>query len=257
MTCAFGTSRGSADSTPSTSVQMMISDASQQRAENGAGKIAAVAAQRGLLALGGGRDESRHDQPAGKTRRHQASRLRFAHRPLHRGTQGPPFNDDDFAGIDPQHLALDAAALAQKRREQPRGPDLAIAGDHIAHRIRSTSGSAARSAACRRYPDNRARTAPCSFRTRGFDSNSAARSRCRAFKRSDGRRRIARRAAPPALTSSSSAVRHAAASGQHDGFARIRGCLDDLGDPPKARGVGDARTAKFMYYPLIHSAHAP
>ena len=61
--------------------------------------------------------------------------IRLARRPLHRRSQRAPFDDDDLARIDPQHLALDARALAQKRREQPRRPDLAVARDHVAHRV--------------------------------------------------------------------------------------------------------------------------
>ena len=51
MTFASGTRRGSALSTPSTSVQMWISSASSKRAEDRAGEVAAVAAERRLQAL--------------------------------------------------------------------------------------------------------------------------------------------------------------------------------------------------------------
>ncbi len=45
--------------------------------------------------------------------RHQALQIRFARRPLNGRPERTPFDDDDLARIDPQHVALDAAALAQ------------------------------------------------------------------------------------------------------------------------------------------------
>jgi hypothetical protein len=67
---------------------------------------------------------------------HQLSQIRFAHGPLHGGSQRAPLDDDDFAGIDPQHVALDFGALAQERREQTGRPDFAIARNHVAHALR-------------------------------------------------------------------------------------------------------------------------
>jgi hypothetical protein len=51
-------------------------------------------------------------------------------------------------------------------------------------------------------------------------------------------------------------VGDAATSGQNDGLARIDGRLDDVGNSPKATGIGDARTTKLMYDPFIHTSNA-
>jgi hypothetical protein len=47
-------------------------------------------------------------------------------------------------------------------------------------------------------------------------------------------------------------VGDAPAGGQHHGLARVRGSLDDVGDAPETIAVGDARTAKLVYHPLVH-----
>ena len=86
----------------------------QQRAEYRPGKIAAVASERGLHPAGGRCDEAGHDQSAREVRRHQPLEVLFARGPLHRGTQGSPFDDDHFPGIDPLHGAGNSAPLAQK-----------------------------------------------------------------------------------------------------------------------------------------------
>ena len=73
----------------------------EQGAENGAGEIAAVAAQGGLNPLDGGRHETGHDQPARESVGHQAPQVLLAHRPLHGRSQRTPLDDDDLARIDP------------------------------------------------------------------------------------------------------------------------------------------------------------
>ncbi len=108
----------------------------EQGAEDGAGKVAAVAAQGRLNALDRGRHETGHDQTAGEPRRHETLKIRLAHGPLHRRAERAPFDDHDLARIDPEHVAPDTAPLAQVRRKQPRRPNLPITRNHIAHRVR-------------------------------------------------------------------------------------------------------------------------
>jgi len=47
-------------------------------------------------------------------RRHQTPKIRLARRPLNRGPERAPFDDHDFAGVDPQDVALDAAPRSRR-----------------------------------------------------------------------------------------------------------------------------------------------
>ena len=75
--------------------------------------------------------------------------------------------------------------------------------------------------------------------------------------RLDGRGEIAVRAlrqASPRSSSASVTPRQADSTTASRGLAAM--ILDDVGDPPEAVGIGDARAAEFMYDPFIHTSHA-
>ena len=171
MTWASGTRRGSADSTPSTSVQIWISARIQQRAEDRGGEIAAVAPERGLHAARIAGDEAGDDE-AGRCRRwraHAARRaalqLRVRSLPVHGRTERPPLHDDAAARIDPLHTAARAARAdsggtagsTRSRRSRRPGRARVCAAERItlvvcstpARSRRSRSSSARYSAAAR------------------------------------------------------------------------------------------------------------
>jgi hypothetical protein len=102
----------------------------EQRAEDRAGEVAAVAAERGLHAAAVGGDEAGDDQRAGETGGTSAAAAR-ATRPTARRAERTPLDDDDLARVDPAHLAAAAGALLVELAEQARRPDLAEAGDQV------------------------------------------------------------------------------------------------------------------------------
>ena len=105
----------------------------QQRAEDGAREITAVAAEGGLHPGRGGRHETGDDETTLKVRRDPRGEIDFALRPLHGGTQRAPLHNDDLACVNPTHLAPDACALTQKWGEQAGRPQFPITRNHVAH----------------------------------------------------------------------------------------------------------------------------
>ncbi len=233
MTCALGTSRGSADNTPSTSVQMMICAACSNAPNIDPEKSlplrpSVVCMPAAVVATKPGDDE-----PALEPCGNQPFEVAFARRPLHRRTQRPPFDDHDLAGIHPLHVAVDAASLPQERRKQPRRPDFTVPGDHVPHRLRRRpdeahglqhAGDIAGNPVQLRIVDGtRARRHSNSRREAAVPR--LERSRCAAQKSAPGR--------SARLTSAQQRVGDAPARGQHHGLARIGGCLDDRGYAPE------------------------
>ncbi len=115
MTVASGTRRGSADNTPSTSVQMWISLGVQQRAEDRGGEVAAVAAERGLHAAPVDGDEAGNDQGAFEVGRHLRRDVGARLGPLDARAERPPLHDHDAARIDPLHGPARRARSSRKR----------------------------------------------------------------------------------------------------------------------------------------------
>ena len=90
MTLASGTRRGSADSTPSTSVQMWISLASSKRAEDRTREVAAVAPESRLHAAAVRGDEAGDDERALEIRARPARAAWRAIRPTGRRDRAGP-----------------------------------------------------------------------------------------------------------------------------------------------------------------------
>ncbi len=112
----------------------------QQRAEDRAGVVAAVAAEGRLHAAPIGSDEPGDDQDTLEIARDEVGEILVGVGPLHAGPEGAPFDDDDPARIQPLGLRARAAPLLQEAVEQLGRPDLAIADDQIAHIARRGAG---------------------------------------------------------------------------------------------------------------------
>ena len=256
MTCALGTSLGSADSTPSTSVQMMISDASSRAPKMDPEKSLplrpSVVCMPGVVVATNPVTMRRPSKSAGTSLRRFCS----LEAPLHRRAERPPLDDDDLARIDPQHIARDAPSLAQERREQPRRPKLAIARDDVAHGVRRRPDEAYRlqhAARCRGNPHSSCSAIGLVRRARQqFGGELLVPS----LQLLDGRRDIALGTLRQ-RHQIEQRIGDAAARRQDDGLARVRRRFDDVGNAPEAARVGDARAAELMYDPFIHISHAP
>ncbi len=133
MTVASGTRRGSADNTPSTSVQMTISAASNSAPKIEAGEVAAIAAERRLHTVLFRGNEAGDDECALEVAIDQVAQACARVAPFDGGSQLPPLDDDDTACVDPLHRAAAAAALLEEAVEKLRRPDLAVTGDEIGH----------------------------------------------------------------------------------------------------------------------------
>ncbi len=141
MTVASGTRRGSADSTPSTSVQMMISAASSSAPKIEPEKSlplrpSVVCTPRRSWAM----KPVMISVPV-KSGRHQRGEVARATPPTARPGPSEPHSTTTTrrASI---HCTAPARprALLEEALEQPRRPDLAVAGDQIAHRARGRAG---------------------------------------------------------------------------------------------------------------------
>ncbi len=109
----------------------------EQRAEDRGGEVAAVAAERGRHAAPVDGDEAGDDQRAVKVRRHLGARCwRATPATALPGPERPPLHHHHAPRIEPGHRPGAARALLEKRLEQPRRPDLAVAGDQVADAAR-------------------------------------------------------------------------------------------------------------------------
>ena len=108
----------------------------EQRAEDRARVVAAVAAERGRHAAGIGGDEAGDDEHALEIGRDPCREPRRGGRPLHDRSERAPLDDQHLAGVQPLHRAPDLAATGKHRGEQARRPDFAVAGDHVADGLR-------------------------------------------------------------------------------------------------------------------------
>ncbi len=137
---ASGTRRGSAESTPSTSVPDLDLGRIQQRAEDRRREVRPIAPERGLHPTRVTGDEAGDDQGVCARLARRAlgeqplqAALRFF--PLHRRTQCAPIHHHAAPRVQPLHAAARTAPL-QIAREQPRRPDLAEACDQVVHGLR-------------------------------------------------------------------------------------------------------------------------
>ncbi len=212
-----------------------------------------LAAQRGLHAGGGGRDETGDDQAPGEILRHQGIEIALAGGPLDGRAQRPPLDDDDRSRIHPLHRAGNARSLTQKRREQPGRPYFAVPRDDVAHRLRRRTDEA--------HGLQHARDVPAILRQRRAVSGLLGRRnqlrgerRVPSLERCQGGRIIAVRPLRQ-IHQRQQRIGHTPARGQDHGLTRLR-TLDDVGDAAKTSGIGDARATKLMYDPCIHNSHA-
>ena len=251
MTLASGTRRGSALSTPSTSVQMWISSASSSAPKIEPEKslplrpsvvcrpFASRAMKPVMINVAGSRGVMRVG-------------VRLRHVPAHGRAERSPFHRHDVARIDPLDVAGPAAAMTQIGAEQARRPDLAVAGDQIAHGLRGGADQLRRCAGCRRC-----RGSPARASSRNSLRGVAGRAACRRSPRGAG-------AAPRCGPSSGAflalgggdqiqqCIGDAAAGGQHDAEPRMRILLEDPSDALHAYRIGDAGAAELMYAPPFH-----
>ena len=251
MTLASGTRRGSALSTPSTSVQMWISSASSSAPKIEPEKSLPLRPSVVCRPFGIARDEAGDDQ----RRRHRAAamRVRVGLRdvPAHRRAERSPLDRHDVARVDPVHLAGPAAAMAQVGAEQARRPDLAVAGDQVAHGLRSRADQLRRSAGCRRCRGSPARAsrgircARSPVEQRVGDHLVAVAQLLDAV----GERRFLALGGGDQIQQR---IGDAAAGRQHDAEARMRILLEDPGHALHAYRIGDARAAELMYAPPLH-----
>ena len=133
MTLASGTRRGSADSTPSTSVQMWISAASSSEPKIEPEKSLPLRPSVVCTPRASRGDEAGDDQRAaavGLPELRCESGFRLG--PLHCGPQGRPLDLDDAARIQPDRRAAQTSALLEVRSQQSGRPQLAVAGNQAA-----------------------------------------------------------------------------------------------------------------------------
>ena len=132
MTVASGTRRGSADSTPSTSVQMWISLASSSAPKMEPEKSLPL---RPSVVCTPRRSEATKPVMMSVPLKAWADggcQLLVGLRPLHRRAERAPLHDQHRARVDPLHVAGAARALLEVAVEQPGRPQLAVAGDEVA-----------------------------------------------------------------------------------------------------------------------------
>ncbi len=142
MTVASGTRRGSADSTPSTSVQMWISHASSSAPKIEAEKSLPL---RPSVVCTPRRSEAMKPVMTSvpcEVRRHLGREVGARLGPLDAGAERTPFHHYDPPRIEPLHRPGAAGALVEEALEQPRRPDLAVTGDQIADIARGGTGAA-------------------------------------------------------------------------------------------------------------------
>ena len=250
MTFASGTRRGSALSTPSTSVQMWISSASSSAPKIEPEKSLPLRPSVVCRPFGVARDEAGDDQRRRLARR-DAIGVGLRHVPAHRRAERSPFHRHDVARVDPVDGAGPAAAMPQVGAEQAGRPDLAVAGDEVAHRLRGRAdqldgvqdaGDVAAVlgerrevfGACSSPASSVSAMTSCRWRS------SSMRSATRPFLALGGGDEVQQR------------VGDAAARGQHDAEARMRILLEDAGDALHAYRIGDAGAAELMYAPPFH-----
>ena len=251
MIVASGTRRGSALRTPSTSVQITISEASSSAPKIDPEKslplrpsvvcspsrVRATKPVMTSVALGA------------RGMRRSALARDSGQRML--GPSGAWSICDDLARVDPVHLAGPRAARLEVAREEPRRPDLAEAGDEVAHHRRRDANQ----------PD------------RLQDAGDLAAVGGELLDVVIGRRRGEQRAGdadvpPPdrfqplgvavllplgGAHEREQRIGDAAARREDRRHARQRIVLEDLRDPFHAGGVRHARPAEFVYSPRFHA----
>ncbi len=221
----------------------------EQRTEDRRGVVAAIAAQGRLQALRIGRDEARDHQGADEIGRHQRVHVGARLLPAHPGAERTPLDEQRLARIEPLHVT--GSPAAQQAFEQPRGPDLAVARDEVAHRGRGAADQAHRL-------QDAADVAAIGVQLRdelvaGFAGQQLPRSADVALPQllqpivEGGRVLLGQR------NQAEQGIGHALACRQDDGLARGRIVLDDLRDALHARGVGDARSAELVDFPGLHA----
>ena len=253
MTVASGTRRGSADSTPSTSVQMWISEASSSAPKIEAEKSLPL---RPSVVRTPRRSEAMKPVMMSvpvEVRRHLRRTGWRATRPT--GSPGPRRPSPPAPRGSHRPTAPDPAAvtLLEEALEQPRGPDLAVAGDEVA------DGVGGRARQLDRVQD------PEQVLAVAVEAGEVGLGGLRRQQLlGDGRmpraqlRQFAAVAAVLALGERHQAqqrVRHALAGGQDHGQTGGRRGLEDGRDLAEAVGVSDARPPELVHDPGIGFAH--
>src|SRR5262249_16646763 len=106
----------------------------QKIAENGSGKVTAIAAKRGLQAVWLSRNETGNDQCDVAFMGHKTLGIGARLVPANGRTEGGPFDLNDVAGIHPNDLARTISAAGKVACKQLRRPYLTKAWDEIANR---------------------------------------------------------------------------------------------------------------------------
>ncbi len=226
----------------------------EQRAEDRGREVAAVAAERRLQALDVGRDEAGDDQGADEIRRHQAVQVRARLLPADARAHRPPLDQQCATGVDPLHVPRRQSADPQQPLEHPGGPDLAEAGDQVAHGRRGGPDQPDRlqdagdvAAVAVEDGDELVVELPGEQFAGEIDvplaqfADPVVEGRVVLLRQSD---------------QAQQGVGDASASRQDDGFACRRIGLDDRRDPLHAVGVRDTRPAELVDLPGLHDRFA-
>ena len=182
-----------------------------------------------------------------KSAAHQRRELGARFVPLHGRAQRTPLDDHGLARVDPLHVARAFAARREEFAEQLGGPDLAVAGDQVAHVLRG------RARELHRVQD------AFDVVTVAVEAGHVELARIGRQQRfGDGGVPRAQRVelAAPGLVlrfgardEAEQRVGDAAAGRQHHAQPTRRQRFEDVGDALETLGVRDRRTAKFVYDP--------
>ncbi len=225
----------------------------QQRPENRAREIAAVAPEGRLHATAVGGDVPGDDEGSGEVRRHEVLEAGMRIGPLNARPQRTPLHHDDAPRVDPLHRARPAAALLQEAMKQLGGPDLPVAGDQVAHIARGRAG------------ELHGLQDPRQIVTVAVEAGEVQPRRLTCEQRlRDGRVSRPQRSeiGPEGVVLALGQVHEpqerigdAPASGQDDAHALVRQGIENGGDAPEAVGVGDARPSELVHDPGIGFGH--
>ena len=250
MTLASGTRRGSADSTPSTSVQMWISLASSSEPKIEPEKSLPLRPSVVCTPRRSRGDEAGDDQRALEAVATGTSAASLARDSSHctAGPSGPHSTTTAWRASIHLHGARAFAARGEEFAEQLGGPDLAVAGDQVAHVLRGRARELHRVQDAFDVVTVAVEAGHVELARVGRDSSGFG----------DG---VVPRAQRIELTAPAVVLRFgardeaeqrigdAAAGREHHAQATGRQRFEDVGDALETLGVRDRRTAEFVYDP--------